>query len=106
MSIVISINARQNGVEALSLIKSAVEAEIARFELAVKMTNKRLLLFEKKYNVTSDHFMSHWAAEDLEGGDDEYVAWSGEYRLKQRLEQKLARLMEVEYVPADILQPY
>lgn len=106
MSIVISIKSKQNGVEALSLVKSAVAAEVARFELAVELANKRLLLFEKKYNVTSDHFMSHLAAEDLEGGDDEYVTWSGEYQLKQRLEQKLARLMEVEYVPADILQPH
>lgn len=106
MSIIISIKAKQNGVEALSLVKSAVEAEVTRFELALEMANKKLHLFEQKYNVTSDYFISHLAAEDLEGGDDEYVTWAGEYQLKQRLEKKLAQLMEVEYVPADVFQPH
>ena len=32
------------------------------------------------------------AAEDLEGGDDEYITWAGEYQLMQRLEQKLGQL--------------
>jgi len=72
----------------LHLVKSAIETEIARLELALEMANKRLMPFDKKYNVTSDHFISHLTAEDLDGGDDEYVSWAGEYQLKQRLESK------------------
>lgn len=105
MSEHIWVKSKQNGAEVLSLIKSAVEAEVTRLELALEIANKRLLVFEKKYNVTSDHFMSHFAAEDLDGGDDEYVRWAGEYQLQQRLAQKLTQLREVEYAPADVLQP-
>jgi len=37
------------------------------------------------------------AAEDLEGGDDEYVRWAGEYKLIQRLQEKLLKLQEISY---------
>ncbi len=105
MSEVILIKSKQNGAEVLSLVKSAIDAEVTRLELALEMAKKRLLYFEKKYKVTSDHFMSHFAAEDLEGGDEEYVMWSGEYQLKQRLAQKLTQLREIEYAPSDVFQP-
>jgi len=105
MSEVIWVESKYEGSEVLSLVKSAVDAEITRLELALEMANKRLRLFEKKYKVASDHFILHLAAEDLEGGDDEYVMWSGEYQLKQRLEKKLAQLREIEYGHSDILQP-
>lgn len=36
-------------------------------------------------------------AEDLQGGDDEYVQWAGEYKLMQRLEQKLAQLKDLRF---------
>jgi hypothetical protein len=44
-------------------------------------------------------------AEDLQGGDDEYVQWAGEYRLAQRLREKLHRLREIEYSDSGVLQP-
>lgn len=105
MSAVISVKSKHNGTETLSLVKAAIEAEINRLALAIEMADKRLILFEKKYKVTSEHFMSHLAAEDLEGGDDEYVMWSGEYQLRKKLEEKVAQLKEVEYAPADVFQP-
>lgn len=105
MNELIWIKSKQNGAEVLSLVKSAVEGEVTRLELALEIANKHLLFFEKKYNVTSDHFISHFAAEDLDGGDDEYVKWAGEYQLQQRLAQKLAQLREIEYAPADVFQP-
>lgn len=41
------------------------------------------------------------AAEDLEGGDDECVRWAGEYRLMQRLQEKLEQLREISYGDSD-----
>jgi hypothetical protein len=64
-----------------------------------------LVPFERKYGVTSEHFISEWAAEDLEEGDDEYVRWAGEYKLMQRLQQKLQRLREISYSDSDLLRP-
>lgn len=88
----------------LPLVQAAVNGEIVRLELALGLARERLLLFERKYGVTSAHFIEHMTAEDLEGGDDEYVQWAGEYRLMQRLEEKLVRLREVEYDDPEVLR--
>jgi len=61
--------------------------------------------FEQKYGVTSEHFISEWAAEDLEGGDDEYVRWAGEYKLMQRLQEKLQTLREISYGDSAVAYP-
>jgi hypothetical protein len=45
------------------------------------------------------------AAEDLKGGDDEYVRWAGEYKLMQRLQEKLRQLQEINYSDSSLLQP-
>jgi len=45
--------------------------------------------------------MSEMAAEDLEGGDDEYVRWAGEYKLIQRLQERLLKLQEISYGGAE-----
>ena len=55
--------------EVLSLVRSAIEGEIARLELAVELARQRLVPFEQKYGVTSEHFISELAAEDMEGSD-------------------------------------
>ncbi len=41
--------------DTLQLVKSAIEAEVTRFELALELTNERLKPFETKYSVTSDY---------------------------------------------------
>ncbi len=93
----IYVEPTQKASEVLSLIRSAIEGEIARLELALKLAQERLVPFEQKYGVTSDHFISEMTAEDLEGSDEEYVSWAGEYKLMQRLQEKLQRLQEIDY---------
>ncbi len=83
--------------EVLYLVRSAVKSEIARLELALKIARKRLTPFEQKYGVTSKYFISEMAAEDLDGGDGEYVQWAGEYKLMQKLQEKLHQLQELSY---------
>jgi hypothetical protein len=95
----------QKASEVLSLVRSAIEGEIVRLELALKLAKERLVPFEQKYGVTSEHFISEMAAEDLEGGDDEYVCWAGEYKLMQRLQEKLQKLQEINYGDSDLLRP-
>ena len=79
------------------LIQSAVDNEIARLKLSLEMAQSRLTPFEVRYECSSAHFLANLAAEDLEGGDDEYVQWAGEYQLYLALQKKLALLEEVEY---------
>jgi len=57
----------------MPLVQSAIEREIARLKLALKTADFRLSVFEKKYNTTSEYFIQEMFAEDLDGGDDEYV---------------------------------
>ena len=89
----------------MPLVQAAVNAQGELPGPAAGVARERLLPFERKYGVTSEHFIEHMVAEDLEGGDDEYVQWAGEYRLMQRLEEKLLRLREVEYGDTEVLRP-
>ena len=99
----IYVEPTQKASEVLPLVRSAIEGEVARLELALKLAMERLIPFEQKYGVTSAYFISEMAAEDLEGGDDEYVRWAGEYKLMQRLQEKLRRLQEINYGDSSLL---
>lgn len=99
----IYIEPKQESREVLRLVRSAIESEIAKLELALKMAMKRLAPFEEKYGVTSEHFIAEMTAEDLEGKDDEYVQWAGEYKLMQRLQGKLHKLQEINYNDPSLL---
>ncbi|HLF88204.1 MAG TPA: hypothetical protein VI451_04610 [Anaerolineales bacterium] len=85
----------QSSANTLYLVRQAVERERARLELALELARKRLKPFEQKYGVSSQTFMQEMAAEDLEGGDQEYVRWAGEFILMERLADKLAQLQEI-----------
>lgn len=86
---ILYIEPKQQAKEIMPLVRSAVEGQIIKLELALKLADKRLKPFEQKYGVASEYFMSEMTAEDLADDDDEYVHWAGEFRLRQRLVQKV-----------------
>jgi len=86
-----------HSAEVMSLVREAIESEARRLELALEAARRRLAPFEQKYGVTSEHFISEMASEDLEGADDEYVRWAGEYRLMERLQQKVTRIRGIRF---------
>ena len=94
---VIHIKANGDVSQILRLVRSAIDSEIVKLELGLQVAQKRLLPFEEKYGVTSQQFAAQMTAEDLDGGDDEYVRWAGEHQLMERLQAKLQKLSEVEY---------
>ena len=81
----------------LRLVETAVQGEIARLEIALALAKKRLASFEQKYHVASEEFIATMTAEDLSGGDDEYVQWAGEYKLMVRLQEKLSQLRDLRF---------
>ena len=89
---VIYIEANGDARQVRQLVRSAIDGEIAKLHLALLLAQKRLLPFEEKYGVLSEQFTAEMTAEDLTGGDDEYVRWAGEYRLRERLQGKLQKL--------------
>ncbi len=99
----IYLDTEGDATQARSLIQTAVNREIASLELALRLARRRLAAFEQAYGVASERFIATMAAEDLAGGDDEYVQWAGEYRLLQRLEEKLEQLRGITYRDPDVL---
>lgn len=83
---------------ALPVIQSAIAEKIKRIEIGLKKTEREIKKFEMKYHIPSEHFMKNWTAEDLEGGDDEYVVWMGEISLLKSIKEELYLLQHIEYV--------
>ena len=80
------------------ILKETLETERSRLKYSLEMTKNRLNKFEQKYNISSEEFINHWSAEDLKGGDMEYVEWAGEYRISLNLSERLAALKSIKYV--------
>ena len=59
--------------------------------VGIERTRRHLASFEARYGVDTAHFMREMTAEDLTGGDLEYVEWAGEVGL---LEGLMAELKE------------
>jgi hypothetical protein len=51
-----------------------------------------------KGRTGSKQFQDTLAAEDMEGGDLEYIEWMGEYQFFLELEEKIQSLKSLEYV--------
>jgi len=81
-----------------SLIKNAIDGEVKNLQRAILKTEHLLKQFEKKYQVSSEFFLENYTAEDLQGGDDEYISWLGEIKTKERLIYSLKKLQQINYV--------
>lgn len=81
-----------------NLVEIAINSEIKNLQRSLSKTDKILAQFETKYQISSDFFLTNYTAEDLEGGDEEYILWLGEIKIKEKLTNSLAKLKEIEYV--------
>ena len=82
----------------LPIIQSAIMAKVKRIEIGLRKTEQEIQKFETKYHIPSEQFMNDYTAEDLEAGDDEYVSWMGELKLRQAIWEELQLLQNIEYV--------
>jgi len=80
------------------LIKSAIQTEIKKQEMGLAKSNREVSRLEDKYKISSEVFLKKYASEDLEGGEEEYVKWVGEIKIKARIADNLNKLREIEYV--------
>jgi hypothetical protein len=90
MSVQMVIELREKG--AAQPVLQAIESYKARLRASIKRTRYRLAQFEQRYDVDTTYFLQEMAAEDLEGGDLEYVEWAGEAKLLEGLEAELREL--------------
>ena len=78
-------------------VLQAIESYKARLRASIERTQRRLAQFEQQYGVDTAHFLQEMTAEDLEGGDLEYVEWAGEAKLLEGLEAELTELEHARY---------
>lgn len=74
--------------------ETSQELEIykARLRASSERSRHTLAEFEHRYGVGTNELMERLAAEDLAGGDLDYVAWVGEARLLAGVEAELREL--------------
>jgi hypothetical protein len=83
--------------EGARTILSAIEAYKTRLQTSIARTQRRLAQFEQKYGVATTYFLENMAAEDLQGGDIEYIEWAGEAKMMTGLQGELTELENVRY---------
>jgi hypothetical protein len=78
-------------------VVQALEAYKVRLRASIARTKRRLTTFEVRYGVDTTRFLHEMTAEDLPGGDLEYVEWAGEAKLLEGLETELRELEHASY---------
>jgi len=73
-------------------ILQALDAYKVRLRAGIERTRQRLAEFETRYGMDTTRFLREMAAEDITGGDLEYVEWAGEAKLLEGLEAELQEL--------------
>ena len=94
----VQLQIRTDQHDVLPLIQSAIIAKIKRIEIGLRKTEQTIQHFERKYQIPSEQFMTTYTADDLEGGDDDYVSWMGELQLRNAIREELSILQHIEYV--------
>jgi hypothetical protein len=79
----------------LPIIQSAITEKLKRIEIGLKKTEQEIEKFEAKYQISSEKFINEYTAEDLYGGDDEYISWMGEIHLRQAIFEELKFLRNI-----------
>jgi hypothetical protein len=78
--------------EGAQAVIQALDAYKVRLRAGIERTKRRLAEFETRYGVDTTRFLREMTAEDLAGGDLEYVEWAGEAKLLEGLETELREL--------------
>lgn len=93
IELVLEVSSRQGA----QTVFNALDAYKAKLRASIERTRRNLHQFEQRYGVTTSRFLAEMAAEDLAGGDLEYVEWAGEAKLLEGLETELRDLEDVRY---------
>ena len=93
----IRIEDRNAHTDAARLVRAAVESKVRRLRLGIEATESGLRAFEGRYGMPSAEAMTRLTADDLAGGDLDYVEWMGEWRMLEQLKEDLRQLEAIEY---------
>ncbi len=73
-------------------VREAIEQQRLALQHAFERTLHKVQDFDKRYNVETAHFFEAMTAEDLHGGDLEYIEWAGEAQMLTSLQHDIAAL--------------
>ncbi|OGO40587.1 MAG: hypothetical protein A2Z03_02320 [Chloroflexi bacterium RBG_16_56_8] len=93
VQMVIEFSDRQGAQVAIQ----ALETYKVHLRAAIERTRHHLAEFEQRYAATTAQFLDNMTAEDLKGGDLEYVEWAGEAKILAGLESELGELEHARY---------
>jgi hypothetical protein len=78
------------------LIEGAIAEALRSTETGIHRTVQRLQDFEKKYQLSTEVFLQRYENDEFQE-TLELDEWIGEFRLLQRLQEKVERLREIEF---------
>ncbi|MEW6486400.1 MAG: hypothetical protein AB1578_00600 [Thermodesulfobacteriota bacterium] len=85
------------GAQGFRPVAQAIESYNARLRKGIARCRRRLAELERRYETSTEDFLHHMAAEDLPGGDLEYVEWAGEAEMLRGLQRELSELEDARY---------
>ncbi|NOZ70743.1 MAG: hypothetical protein GXP38_02335 [Chloroflexi bacterium] len=91
----VEITLKTSREQEVHVLKQALQSYDERLQAAIARTRRRLAVYEARYGLTTEEFLATMTAEDLQGGDLEYVEWAGEAQVLAGLEAELADLSNV-----------
>jgi phage shock protein A len=78
------------------LVEAALHNELRLLEAGINRTRQKLQEFETRFGLSSAEFIRRYEQGALEESL-EYAEWIGEYRLLERLQEKVETLREIRF---------
>lgn len=79
-----------------SLVEAALANELRLLQAGVQRTEHRLGEFETKYKLSTPEFIRRYEADEFEETLD-FAEWIGEYRLLEKLREKIDVLQGIQF---------
>jgi hypothetical protein len=78
------------------LVEAAIRNELRLLQAGVRRTEEKLAAFEAQYSLSSPEFLRRYEADELAETLD-LAEWVCEYRLLERLRDKVLTLQEIRF---------
>jgi hypothetical protein len=78
------------------LVEAAIQNELRLLKAGIQRTEQRLQAFETQYGFESEEFLQRYENDELPETLD-FAEWIGEYRLLERLQDKVATLQGIRF---------
>lgn len=78
------------------LIEAALTNQLKLLKAGVRRTEQRIREFEERYRLLTQDFVTRFENDEFEE-TLEFAEWIGEYRLFEKLQQKIGILQEVRF---------